>query len=84
MQCRQVHLLRRLDRKEVHGRSLHGFRDRLSIAVVVLVPLEERLHVLRRDQTHVVAERCQLAADVMGARAGLHADQATPSRSPAD
>ena len=38
--------------------------------------LEERLHVLRRDQTHIVADRCKLPTDVMGARAGLHADQA--------
>jgi hypothetical protein len=31
------------------------------------VPIEERLHVLRRDQTHRVAERYKLAANVMGA-----------------
>ncbi len=30
----------------------------------------------RRDQTHIVADRCKLPADVMGARTGLHADQA--------
>jgi hypothetical protein len=48
---------------------------RKGIAIVVLVALEERLHILRRDQTHVMAERCEPAADVMGARAGLHADQ---------
>jgi hypothetical protein len=29
--------------------------------------LEERLHVLRRDQTHIVASSLQLPADVMGA-----------------
>src|SRR6266545_2817267 len=76
MQSQQIHLLWRLDRHEVHGRPLHRFRNRLGIAVVVLVTLEERLHVLRRDQTRVVAERCKLPADVMRARAGLHADQA--------
>jgi len=57
VQCQQIHLLRRLDRDEVHGWSLHGFRDCLGVAVVVFVPFEERLHVLRRDQTHIVAER---------------------------
>ena len=61
---------------KVHGRPLHRFRDRLSIAIVILMTFEERLHVLRRDQTHIVADRCKLPADVMGARAGLHADQA--------
>jgi hypothetical protein len=76
MESEQVHLFRRLDRHKVHGRPLHRFRDRLSIAIVVLVTFEERLHVLRRDQTHIVADRCKLPADVMGARAGLHADQA--------
>jgi hypothetical protein len=58
MQSQQVHLLRRLDRHKVHGRSLHGFRDRLGIAIVVLVTLEERFHVLGRDQTYVVTKRC--------------------------
>src|SRR5207247_11229023 len=77
MQSQQVQLLWRLDRHKVHGGSLHGLRDRLGIAIVVLVPLEERLYVLRRDQTHIVADRCQLATDVMSARACLHADQAT-------
>src|SRR5207247_5961295 len=43
---------------------------------VIRVPLEERLHVLRRDQTDIAADRCQLPTDVMRARAGLHADQA--------
>ena len=65
MQSQQIHLLRCFDRHETHGRSQHGFRNRFSIAVVVLVPLEERFDVLRRDQTHVVAQSGQLAADVM-------------------
>jgi hypothetical protein len=60
----------------VHGRSLHSFRNRLGIAVVVLVPLEERLDVLRRDQTNIVSKRCELAGDVMRSRTRFHADQA--------
>ncbi len=65
MQSQQVHLLRRLDRHEVHGWPLHGFRNRLGIAVIVLMPLEERLHVLRRDQTNILSKRGELAGDVM-------------------
>src|SRR5439155_2207605 len=76
MQSQKIHLLWRLDRHKMHGWPLHGFRNRLRIAVVVLVTLEERLHVLRRDQTHIVASGLQLPADVMGTRTGLHADQA--------
>src|SRR6266566_4475332 len=76
MQSQKIHLLGRLDRHKMHGWPLHGFRNRLRIAVVVLVSLEERLHVLRRDQTHIVASGLQLPADVMGTRTGLHADQA--------
>ena len=49
VQCQQVHLLWRLDRHEAHRRSLNGFRNCLGVAVVVLVPFEERLHVLCWD-----------------------------------
>src|SRR5262249_29755269 len=76
MQSQQVHLLRRLDRHEVHGWPLHGFRNRLGIAVVVLVTFEERLHVLRRHQTNIVSKRGELASDVMRSRTRFHADQA--------
>src|SRR5215510_3477382 len=76
MQSQQVHLLRRLDRHEVHGWPLHGFRNRLGIAVVVLVTFEERLHVLRRHQTNMVSKRGELASDVMRSRTRFHADQA--------
>jgi hypothetical protein len=48
----------------------------LGIAVVVLVTFEERLHVLRRDQTNIVSKRGELAGDVMRAATGFHADQA--------
>jgi hypothetical protein len=65
-----------LDSDEVHRRPLHRFRDRLGIAVVVLVALEERLDVLRRDQADVVSERLNLAGDVMRATAGFKPDKA--------
>jgi hypothetical protein len=76
MQGQEVNLLRRLDRHEVHGRPLHSFCNGLGIPVVVLVPLEEWLHVLRRDQANVVSKRGELAGDVMRSRTCFHADQA--------
>jgi hypothetical protein len=75
MQSQQVHLLRRLDCHEVHGWPLHGFRNRLGIAVVVLVTFEERLHVLCREQTNIVSKRGKLASDVMRSGTCFHAKQ---------
>ena len=43
MQGQQVHLLRCFDHHETHGWSLHGFRNRFSVTVVVLVPLRNGL-----------------------------------------
>ena len=62
----------RLNRHEVHGRSLRRFRDRLRVGRVVLASLDERLHVDRGNQPHLVAERRDLPAPVMGAGASLH------------
>src|SRR5262249_26028913 len=76
MQSQQVHLLRRLDRHEVHGWPLHGFRNRLGITAVVLANFEERLHVWRRDETNIVSKRGKLASDVMRSGTCFHADQA--------
>ena len=50
MEREKIALLGRLDRYEVHGQSLHRLGDRLGIAVVVFVPLEKGLDVLRGDQ----------------------------------
>ena len=66
----------RLDRHEVHGRTLRGFRDRLRVRRVVLVPLDEGLHVDRRNQPHLVTERLDLPAPVVGAGARLHRHRA--------
>ena len=65
MQRQQITLLRGLDGNEVHRRPLHRLRDRLSIAIVVLVALEERLDVLRRDEANVMPECPDLPGDVM-------------------
>src|SRR6266496_6211512 len=59
--------------------ELVGECDRQHVAVEplrCLLDREERLHVLRRDQTHIVTSSLQLPADVMGTRTGFHADQA--------
>ena len=65
-----------LDRHEVHGRTLGRFRDRLRVRRVVLVPLDEGLHVDRRNQPHLVTERHDLPAPVVGAGARLHRHRA--------
>jgi hypothetical protein len=67
VQREEIALLGRLDRDKVHGRPLHRFSDRLGIAIVVLVALEERLYVLGWDQAHVVPECVDLARNVMRA-----------------
>jgi hypothetical protein len=59
-----------------HGRPDHGLADRLGVGGVVLVRLDEGLHVLGRDQPDLVAEGLQLPRPVVRARAGLDANQA--------
>jgi len=39
------------------------------------VAFEQRLHILRGDQPRVMTKSRELSADVVSARAGLHADQ---------
>jgi hypothetical protein len=54
--------------------QLANFRDRLSIAEVVLVTLTERLGINRRHLLHVVTERYQLSSYAMRRHAGLNTD----------
>ncbi|MGA7752886.1 MAG: hypothetical protein WCB05_08645 [Candidatus Sulfotelmatobacter sp.] len=54
-QCRlQIELIVTLDRRKGHPRPSDLLRDRLSIDVVTLVRLYVRLHILRRQQPHLV------------------------------
>src|SRR5450631_4770796 len=69
-------LFGRLDLHEAHGRTPHRLADSLGIGGIVLVALEVGLHVLRRHQTHLVAELSQLARPIMRSGAGLHTDKA--------
>jgi hypothetical protein len=68
----QIELLHRLERHEPHGRPLDGFANRFGIQQIILLRLDERLHVLRRDQSHVVSLRGQNPSEVVRATAGFH------------
>jgi hypothetical protein len=61
-----------LDGHEAHGRALGDSANRLSVGRIVLLPLDERLDVGRRDQPHFVTEFADHPCPVMRARAGFH------------
>ena len=48
MQRLQIELFFRFGGHEPHGWPLHGFRRGLGVAVIVLVPFQEGLHILGR------------------------------------
>src|SRR5947207_10990553 len=76
MQRLQVQLLSGLGRHELHRRALHGFGNRVGIIEVVLLSLAIGADIFGRHQPGIVTKRCEFAAQVMGADAGFHADQA--------
>src|SRR3954464_105882 len=51
----------RVGSHEAHGRALSGLADRLGICGIVLLPLDERLDVRRRDQPDRMPEHADLA-----------------------
>src|SRR5215467_13514425 len=53
-------LLFGLDRNKAHARPLGRFTDGLCIGGIVLLPLDERLDVGRRDQAHMMAQLSDL------------------------
>ena len=61
-----------LGHHEAHGRALGCLADRLGIGGIVLLPLDEGLHVSRRDQADLMTKPADLARPVMSAAAGLH------------
>src|SRR6516225_3732283 len=71
----QVELLGGLGRDELHRRALHRLRDRLRVAEVVLLPPRVGPHIFGWHQPSVVAKRCESAAQIVCADAGLHADE---------
>ena len=65
-----------LDCDEAHRRSAGRFTDCLSIRAVSLVPLDEWLHVLRRDHPHLMSVFGDLPRPEMSGETGLERDQA--------
>jgi hypothetical protein len=53
---------------------LHRLGDRFRIAIVVLLALGIRAHILCRHQPRVMTKRLERATEVMRADACLHAD----------
>jgi hypothetical protein len=60
---------------ETHRRTDQRFTDRFGISRIILVRLDVRLDVLRRDQPDLVPERLQLARPIALSRTGLQPDQ---------
>src|SRR5215470_2299743 len=69
-------LLFGLDRHEAHARPLCRFTDGLCIGGIVLLPLDERLDVGRRDQAHLMAQLADLTRPVVRAGTGFHCNDA--------
>ena len=65
-------LLDRLHPHQAHVGALRRFADGTRVVVVVFVPAHVRLHVLRRNQPHLVAQLPQLTRPVMRTRTPLH------------
>jgi hypothetical protein len=68
----QIQLLHRLEWHEPPGRPLNRLANRFGIQEVILLGLHEWLHVLRRNQSHVVSLRDQNPPEVVRAAAGFH------------
>ncbi len=63
------------DRHDPHVRASHRFADRLRIVPIVFVILPIGGDELRRDQPHVMAQRCQFARPAMRTAAGFSPDE---------
>jgi hypothetical protein len=59
-----------------HGGARGCLGDRFRIPVVVLLRFDVGAHILRRHQPDGVPHRCQLSAEVMGAAACFHSNDA--------
>jgi hypothetical protein len=59
---------------------LGRFADGLCIGGIVLLPLDERLDVGRRDQPHMMAQLTDLTRPVVRAGTGFHRDDARSLR----
>src|SRR5882672_2778718 len=75
MQGLQIQLVIGLDRHEAHRRPCDSLSDRLGIDVVALVRLHVGLHILGRNQSHLMSLFPQGSAKKMRTSAGFHANQ---------
>ena len=58
-------LVDRLDHDHAHGGTRRRLTDCLGIIAVILGSLDERLDVLRRDETNLMAQSAQQAAPMV-------------------
>src|SRR5262249_50001220 len=59
-----------------HARPLRRLTNGFGISRVVLLPLDERLDVARRDQPRAMAQLADLTGPVVSAGASFHRDDA--------
>ena len=69
-------LFPRLRLHEAHGRAQRRLDDAFRVRGIVLLPLDERLDLARRDQFHLMAEPVHCARPVIRSATGLHRDDA--------
>ncbi len=64
-------------RHRLQVRSQRGLGNRFDVVVVILLPLDERSHVDRRDDPRFKSQTSQRSADKMRAETRLHPDHAS-------
>ena len=69
-------LVFRLHRDKTHGGAQHRFDNGLSIRRIILLTLDEWLHVDWRDQAHTMAKLLEFAAPAVRRGASLHGNNA--------
>src|SRR5260370_21146345 len=75
MQGLHIQLLISLDRHETHRRPCDSLSDRLGIDIVALVRFHVRLHILHRNQSHLVSLFPHCSAKKMRTSADFLANQ---------
>ncbi|EGG79103.1 hypothetical protein SXCC_00189 [Gluconacetobacter sp. SXCC-1] len=66
----------RLGLHEAHRRTARRFCDGFGIGRVVFLPLDERLHIRRRHEPHVMSERTDRPGPKVGCRARFQRNDA--------
>ena len=75
LQDHALGLLRdRFRRHEMHPRTPGGLTDCFGVVAIVFAAFDKGFDVLRRDETHRVAERGQFASPIMGGATGFQGD----------